>query len=433
MSAIQPLPDTDDAVPAQLGAAHGLRYGALGLPLAFVALPLYVLLPAHYAAQFGVPLAALGVVLLGVRVLDALADPLIGRGVDHLFARSPRTAVWVAGAAAVGLALGFRGLFFPPVQDPSDLLWWCAAALAWSYLGYSVISVIHQAWGARLGGDAGERAAVVGWREACALIGVLLASVLPGVAGLQATTLLFALLLAGGVWALWSAPPPRAHAPQSGAVSVLLPWRALAFRRLMLVFVLNGIASAVPATLVLFFVRDRLLASTWEPIFLATYFASAALATPGWVRLVKAHGLLRCWAAGMVLAIASFVWAASLGPDDTWGFLAVCAASGVALGADLTLPGALLTGVIQRAGHGGRAEGAYFGWWNFASKLNLALAAGLTLPALALFGYAPGVRDPQALTALTVAYCLLPCALKLLALAALACFVPHGRLDGGDP
>ncbi|MBL8302836.1 MAG: MFS transporter, partial [Ideonella sp.] len=93
--------------------------------------------------------------------------------------------------------------------------------------------------------------------------------------------------------------------------------------------------------------------------------------------------------------------------------------SGIALGADLTLPGALLTGVIQRAGHHGQAEGAYFGWWNFATKLNLALAAGIALPLLQLFGYAPGERGEEALRALTVAYCLLPCGLKLLAAALL--------------
>ena len=91
----------------------------------------------------------------------------------------------------------------------------------------------------------------------------------------------------------------------------------------------------------------------------------------------------------------------------------------VALGADLTLPGALLAGVIQRAGHGGRLEGAYFGWWNFATKLNLALAAGVALPLLAAFGYQPGSRDPAALQALTVAYCLLPCVLKAAAMGLL--------------
>ena len=52
---------------------------------------------------------------------------------------------------------------------------------------------------------------------------------------------------------------------------------------------------------------------------------------------------------------------------------------------------------------------------NFASKLNLALAAGLALPALAAFGYQPGSRDVAALATLSTAYCLLPCALKLLA------------------
>ena len=67
---------------AAIGA--GLRYGALGLPLAFVALPLYVVLPNHYAEQFGVPLAALGGVLLAVRSLDALLDPWIGLRVDRL-------------------------------------------------------------------------------------------------------------------------------------------------------------------------------------------------------------------------------------------------------------------------------------------------------------------------------------------------------------
>jgi Na+/melibiose symporter-like transporter len=97
----------------------------------------------------------------------------------------------------------------------------------------------------------------------------------------------------------------------------------------------------------------------------------------------------------------------------------VCIASGAALGADLAIPGALLAGVIQRAGHAGHAEGAFFGWWNAATKLNLALAAGLALPLLQWLGYAPGQRSPEALHALTLAYCLLPCALKLAAAALL--------------
>ena len=57
----------------------GVRYGAMGYPLAFVALPLYVLLPNHYAVVLGAPLAGLGAVLLGTRAVDAIMDPWIGR------------------------------------------------------------------------------------------------------------------------------------------------------------------------------------------------------------------------------------------------------------------------------------------------------------------------------------------------------------------
>lgn len=395
------------------GARHGIAYGALGLPLAFVALPLYVMLPNHYATAYGVPLATLGALLLGARLLDAVADPWIGRWVDAGFARSVRRVLVLAVLAAVVVAIGFHGLFFPPVTGGHALLAWCAGALAVTYLAYSVLSVLHQSWGARLGGDEAVRARIVSWREGLALVGVLVASVLPSLAGLGAASAAFAFTLAVGVWLLARAPRPQP------AGATVLPMRAPfavpAFRRLLAVYLVNGVASAVPATLVLFFIRDRLEAAAWEPLFLAAYFAAGALSMPLWVRLVSRLGLARAWLAGMVLAIATFAWAALLGAGSVAGFAAVCVASGVALGADLALPGALLAGVIQRAGHAGRLEGAYFGWWNFATKLNLALAAGIALPLLAAFGYTPGARDAGALEALVVAYCVLPCALKLCA------------------
>jgi Na+/melibiose symporter-like transporter len=401
------------------GIGQGLAYGALGLPLAFVALPLYVVLPNHYASEFGIPLAALGALLLGARLLDAVADPWIGRLTDGWLTHSTRRALLVAVVAAVVVAIGFRALFFPAVSGTTALLAWCGAFLAVTYLSYSVLSVLHQAWGARLGGDEGQRARIVSWREGLALVGVLVASVLPSLAGLSASTATFAITLALGVALLARAPSPRAGDVVTAPPLMSEPLRTPAFRRLLAVFLINGVASAVPATLVLFFIRDRLQAPSFEPLFLASYFAAGALSMPLWVRLVARLGLERSWLAGMLLAVAAFIWALGLGAGDVVGFALVCIASGIALGADLTLPGAMLTGVIQRAGHGERLEGAYFGWWNFATKLNLALAAGVALPLLALFGYTPGARDPAALSALSVAYCLLPCVLKLTAVALL--------------
>jgi Na+/melibiose symporter-like transporter len=315
-----------------------------------------------------------------------------------------------AAIAAVLLGLGFQGLFFPPWRALGPLLIWCSALLGVTYLSFSVLSVLLQSWGARLGGDEGERARIVSWREGLALLGVLVASVLPSTAGLAVTSAVFAVALAGGIALLSIAPRPESRG--AGPIALGAPLRTPAFRRLLLIYLVNGVASALPATLVLFFIRDQLQAQAFEPLFLASYFAAGALSMPLWVRAVARWGLARCWLAGMLLAIVSFAGAALLTAGNVAAYTAVCMASGSALGADLALPGALLAGVIQRAGHAGRLEGAYFGWWNFATKLNLALAAGIALPLLAWFGYTPGSREPAGLQALVLAYCLLPCLLK---------------------
>ena len=418
----------------------GLSYGAMGFPLAFVALPLYVVLPNHYATQFGVPLAALGTLLLLVRLLDAVVDPWIGHRMDAAFQRGTATVLMACAAAALVLAIGLQALFFPWVQGPDALLLWCAGCLVFTYGGYSVLSVAHQAWGARLGGDAAQRTRIVAWREALALLGVLVASALPALAGLQTLCIVFAAALLAGCWLLGKAPratePTGSNSTNSAgtppaSASSVNPWSDAAFQRLITVFLLNGVASAIPATLVLFFIRDRLKLPGWEPIFLVIYFLAGALSMPVWVKAVSRWGLARLWLTGMLMAVAAFVWAAALGDGDQLAYSVVCLLSGLALGADLALPGALLAGVIQRAGMQAQGAGAYFGWWNFATKLNLALAAGLSLPLLQWMGYEPGARDDASLKALSLAYCLLPCALKLLAAASL--IQVWMRFEQGEP
>ena len=401
-----------------LSPVQASSYGLMGLPLAFVALPLYVLLPNHYARNFGVPLATLGALLLATRLLDAFIDPMLGRFSDQLFRRSPRVLLaWVAAACTV-MAAGFALLFFPPVQAGSWLLVLAAGLLVLTYTAFSAVTLAHQSWGALLGAEPLVQSRLLAWREGLGLVGVLLAAVVPAVLGLPVMVALFwALLLLG--WLAWrKAPRPllseREEAMPPG--QLFLPWQRSEFRRLLAVFVLNGIASAVPATLLLFFVQDRLQAqAALEPVFLGSYFLVAALSLPLWLAVVRRWGLARGWLLGMGLAVAVFIWAAGLAPGDGLAFVLICMLSGAALGADLVMPGAMLAGLISRAGDLGRVQGAYYGWWAFATKLNLALAAGLALPLLGFFGYEPGTREPQALQVLGWAYCLLPCVLKLAA------------------
>jgi glycoside/pentoside/hexuronide:cation symporter, GPH family len=398
---------------------HGLSYGLMGLPLAFVALPLYVILPNFYAKEFGVSLTALGAVLLITRLFDALIDPLLGRWSDRLYQQSTGAVLRFAAVACVLLGIGFYALFIPMALSPHGLLLWCAVFLMLTYAAFSAVTVAHQSWGALLGGGDIRQGFVVAWREGLGLLGVVLASIAPTLWGMPVTVALFWLALSLGylAWMRSDRPPGHPVSTQAPPAGILwLPFKRPAFRRLLGVFILNGIASAVPATLVLFFIQDRLMASkSMEPVFLGTFFLCAALSMPLWVKGVARLGLAQAWLLGMGISVLVFIWATQLQAGDNMPYLVIVVFSGLALGADLALPGAMLARVIANAGDLGRAQGAYFGWWNFATKLNLALAAGLALPILGLFGYQTGARSPQALQALTVAYCVLPCILKCMA------------------
>lgn len=400
----------------------GLLYGLLGLPLAFAALPLYVVLPHYYASELGLPLATVGALLMLVRLIDAGADPLLGYLSDLLYRRTLQAVLWVVGASALLLGSGMAGLFFPPVQKPGALALWMVAGLLFTCLAHSLLVIAHQAWGVRLGGDAVQRSRIVAWREGLGLIGVVTASALSVVWGAGVMQVVFAVALLAGWLALWHAPRPALAAPAQAVTPPLLwavvwqPLRQAAFRRLLAVFLCNGIASAIPAALMLFFAQDRLLATQPQiALFLVLYFVSGAVSMPGWLRVVRRFGLERAWLTGMLLAVACFGWAAVLQGGQVAAFAFICVLSGVALGADLAVPGALLALLIERQGAQGRQDGAYLGWWNLATKLNLALAAGATLPLLQWLGYQPGSQDSQALQHLAWIYALLPCALKLMA------------------
>lgn len=399
----------------RLGAAVLTAYGLMGLPLAFVALPIYVHLPKLYA-DFGLSLASIGAVLLAARLWDALIDPLIGYLGDRWGQR--RRAIF---AALPVLAAGFLGLLHPPAGEASAMR--LLAMLLLVYLGYSLASVSYHAWGAELSADPAQRTRITATREGLALLGVVLAAALPGVLGdtlaLGLARLSWLFVAALGIAALcllWV--PTGAPAAQRPALTAI--YRAFGnrrFLRLLAVFAVSGIAAAIPASLVLFFSADVLQAGDQAGAYLALYFIAGALGLPLWVTLARRVGKLPAWGGAMALSVLVFVWAGLLGPGDLVAFAVICALSGLALGADLALPPSILADVIAHDETAG--AGTYFGWWNFVSKLNLALAAGLSLPVLAALGYEPGVANEAGQRALAWIYAGVPAVLKLFALALL--------------
>lgn len=395
-----------------LGADRVFAYGLLGLPLAFAALPIYVHVPRYYADAAGMELALLGVILLGARLLDAGIDPWLGWLADRV--SRPR----MVAISLLPFVLGFVALLNPPAEYVSL---WLLGALAVTYLGYSAATVAYQAWGADIGETSGQRTRLTASREGFGLVGVVLASALPGLLatdlndGIARLSWVLPPLLLLAVLATFSRASTgflQATASNQPLLRSLKQVLAdLPFRRLLFVFVANGIAAALPATLFLFFVADVLQMGKASGPLLAVYFVAGAASLPAWVRLSARLGRVMAWLLAMGLSIVAFGGASLLGAGDVWPFAVICVASGLALGADLALPAAIAADLGEWQGQ----AGACFGVWNFVAKLNLALAAGVSLPLIGALGYVAGGRDESGLAALTFAYALLPLAFKALA------------------
>ncbi|MGE0313305.1 MAG: MFS transporter [Lautropia sp.] len=408
-------------------------YGALRGPLALLELPLFVLLPSFYAAHGGIGIAAIGAILLVTRVADALVDPLIGAAMDR-GRGGAELRRWIY-VALPFLTLGFIALFEPPGGSAAG--WWLAICAIVVHTAYSVVSIAYQAWGAALGSTPRDRVRVTATREAFGLAGVIVSAAFMGDAGPGGLSAAFTLAVLLAVIALRRAPlaPPSPVAADRS--SRPRPWRAMRralddrdFRWLLAAFASSGIATAIPATLVLFYVADVLGARDHAPWLLLLYFACAALAMPAWPPLAARFGLRNAWLAGIGLSVVGFVWALGLVRGDTTAFAIICAITGFALAADLAIPPAMLAALTERANPLPRATS--FGIWHLVTKLNLALAAGIGLPLLAFLGYvpsasggvvdaalaatpgAPGAAAPGTV-ALALVYAGLPCLLKIAA------------------
>jgi glycoside/pentoside/hexuronide:cation symporter, GPH family len=408
---------------------QAIRYGAPGFALAFAALPLYLLTPALYAEQAGLNLAAVGLVLMMTRLVDAITDPFIGRMIDrsHL-----GFWPWLAGGIAV-MAVALSLLVNPPLEwlrslwdsNTAILLWMGASALVVS-LANSVAMLAHQGWAVAWTAEPKPQMRLVAARETWALIGVILAASIAAQRSGVAMAIVLVVFAALGIFATRGLAAIGRRTKISLANMALPSWaqvfKILQFRRLVFAYGVNALANSIPATLVLFFIQDVVqLSATVAGALLALYFVCAAAGVPFWTRLANRLGAVKTWRLAMLIATLAFIWALTIGPGDMIAFAVICAATGFALGAELVCPPVLLGQAIDRAGHRGQLEASYFGVWNLTAKVALAAAAGLALPILAWLNYLPGlqVSSGSNIDALQWAYAGLPCALKILAIAAL--------------
>ncbi|MBN9091454.1 MAG: MFS transporter [Reyranella sp.] len=399
------------------------------------ALPVVLNVSHFYGEVLKFSLQVMGPIFIFCRIVDAVQDPVIGLISDRFTRRGPRGRLTFVALMTPLLAGGFYMLFDPPdawFGNQWLMGLWLTAALLLVHLGYSGVSISYHSHGAELTDDYNERTRVTVGREVFGLIGMTAAVVLPvmltapkffgDTAGYMVLGLIFLpiCILFSLPTLLWAGPsvhPPVVHGERNAFIAFFAPLKNRLFRRLLLVFVVNGSALGVAVTVILFYV-EHVLAGTklHAGIVLLTYFIAGAASVPMWLLLSKRTSKAAAWFVGMICSIVGLALAIFLGPGDFIWFVAISVVTGLGLGADYGLPPSILADVIN-APEGGDTQGktgTYFGLWALATKLATALGAALSLPVVAVLGFDPS-KGLYSKTALIIVYIVLPVAIKVIA------------------
>jgi GPH family glycoside/pentoside/hexuronide:cation symporter len=417
-TSVQPLP-----------LSQVVAYGFLGLPLAFAGLPLYIHIPDFYTRELGLSLASAGVILMILRLFEAVQDPVIG----YISDRSAHIQRLVMGVGLAGLLIGMGALFNgPPSFIP--VAYWFAGSVALTAMSLSMCSINLVMIGSLWRQDAAARRRISALREGLSLGGMLLASVLPAILILSSPKaeafeifyVIFAVLLMLASWAFirFYKNLPDDHSikvKNSHHISIRIPLDFFKNNKAFLgTCFLTHIAASFPAVLFLYFVSDYLGAGDKAGIFLFLYFISGACFMPLWLKMANTFSNERAWLISMIIAISAFVVAFSLAPGQLIPFAIICIFSGAALGADLALPPVMMAERLERQNGHAYATQAY-AVLNLLPKIALALATGGAFLLLSHFEFKPSQENTATtLWMLAALYALVPCVLK--ALSALLVF-----------
>lgn len=397
-------------------------YALPSIPIAFLFLPVAVLMPPYYASTLHVSLAAVGWFLLLSRGADVVLDPMIGKWSDATQSRFGRRRLWMM----VGTPLLMFGAFmlFMPMVPVSG--WYLLAASFIIYAGGSTVGLPYSAWGAEIVHSYDGRARMAGIRQAAGVVGSLVAAVVAALTGylgghgvdrytmsIMGWTIIILTPLT--VWISTSVVgEPPAPAP------VRTPWwpslRALfanrPFRLFCLTYVIFTVGSSVASATLVFYVSDYI----GQPSLVGVGFLGVSLLTiafvPPWLWISRRIGKHR---ATVLSLLASMGLYAGLTPflhhGQGWLYVALLCLLGAVSAGFSTLPLGMIGDIIDYDTliHGQPRGGIFFGVWSFAQKVSPAFASAVTLSLLEGFGYRPGAHNAaSALNALKYIYCFGP-------------------------
>jgi glycoside/pentoside/hexuronide:cation symporter, GPH family len=437
-------------------------------PVTVAFLPLVLLIPGFYAQDMGIPVAAVGGALLIARLFDAISDPLIGALSDRTRSRWGRRRPWIVAGTPV-LMLGVWALFLPSGTPSLPQLY---ASVLLVYLGWTLVFIPHQAWGAELQRSYEGRTRLNVFMGLFNAMGTVLCLLLPFlVLSPQAQPLkrfLFGWALDGDTWLPDAAVRILSHDDASRVpfseivamlaviVMVLLPLSVL------LCVTTNREVPTTPAQvnwrsainvwrenkpfarMVIGAIFVQISVQLWtaaQPFYLSAVLGEpdlflllliinqvfALLTVPAWGFIARAIGRARGLAVAglmMIMGFALLFLVPTLAPG--YGVLLPTIAAYLFLGAASDGKWMMPIGLAADSADyyewktGKKEAGLHLSMMFFANKIGIA-SGGLTLIAFGLFGFQPGSPDnsPQSIEAVKYLSTVVPIVCSAIGMAVL--------------
>jgi len=393
-------------------------YSLPSMPIAFLYLPVAMMMPAYYASTLHVSLTAIGGFLLVSRALDVVLDPMIGKWSDGTRSAIGRRKLWML----IGTPLLMTGayiLFMPPLA-PSG--WYLLVASFVIYAGGSTVGLPYSAWGTEIIETYHGRSRMAGFREAAGVIGSLLAATIPAITGYFGHGVdRFTMSLMG--WAIIvltpltvfiaistvPEPPAREHREIRWLPAIADLLRNGPFRVLCGAYVLFNIGGSVASATLIFFISDYLKMPTVVGVALLSSALTTVAAVPIWLRVSRRFGKHIAISVSLSLAMVIFsIVMPWIQPGQKAVFIVLMCVLGAASSGYVTLPLSIIGDVIDydTLKHRLPRGGLYWGVWSFAQKVAPAFAIAITMPALKWLGFNPGGHNtPESLQVLKYTFC----------------------------
>ncbi len=394
-------------------------YSGITIPMAAMGMPIAVYLPRFYSEGMGLPLIMVGTIFTLARIWDVITDPIMGILIDKFDTRWGRRKHWIALSLPI-LVLSVWMVFMPNKEDVTGtyLMFW----LIMLYIGYTMMAISHQSWGAELSKTYDDRSRLFGWREIFVIGGMTVVLAIPAAMELSGYTdqetkvgsmgwfclILFPLLaLPTLFWVPDSHAKPVATIPWKEALKVLvgnhLMWRLLAAD------LLAGFGLSISGALYIFVATTYFELPEHASLALLFYFLASFVAMPGWMKLAYTIGKDNAMKVSLLYMTVINLGVIPLAEPGNvavlWGFTIMY---GAAFGAPPTLIRSMMADITDddELKTGQQRPGLFFALLTTTNKLGAAFGVGASFAILEVaFGFVPGGENSdEALLGLLLTY-----------------------------